>query len=275
MSAVVLGALEWNVTTRGILFPAIMFIILCGATYVILATNVGNRLGFLLANAGFWAWMVLMTITWMVYGIGLKGTPPSWQVREVISELGNAQSDKVVALAPFIEAGDDKAKLPTGWSNVAEGTPTRGEAQSSSDAHLLEEKLFDSTTKYAHVGGYEVGGAQRIKLRPRLESGGTWWNPGDYRFMGLLHQKRYYVNAVAPYKLDAFGLVAVDAAKKPIIDDAKPVIFSVMVRNQGNLRQPAFKVFLASLILLIISARALHKRDRQVMAAMKTRPATA
>lgn len=271
MSLQVLGALEWNITTRGILFPAIMFVILCGATYVILATNVGNRLGFLLANAGFWAWMVLMTITWMIYGIGLKGTPPSWKVKEVITEVSNAQSEKVGALAPYLEGG----KLSKGWSVVPEGTPTRGEAQSAADAHLLEEKLFDSSTKYAHIAGYEAGGAQRIKLRPRLEKGGAWWNPGDYRFMGLLHQKRYYVNRVAPYKLDAFGAVAIDANRKPIIDTSKPVLNSVMVRNQGNLRQPAFKVFLASLILLIISASALHKRDRQVMAAMKSRPATA
>lgn len=271
MSALVLGALEWNVTTRGIIFPATMFIILCGATYVILATNVGNRLGFLLANAGFWAWMVLMTTTWMVYGIGLKGTPPSWQVREVITEVGNAQSDKVASLAAGLESG----KLPKGWSTVAEGTPTRGEAQSAADTHLIEEKLFDSSTKFAHIAGYEIGGAQRIKVRPRLEQGGAWWNPGDYRFMGLLHQKRYYVDRIAPYKLDAFGAVALDGNRKPIIDTSKPVLNSVMVRNQGNLRQPAFKVFLASLILLIISTRALHKRDRQVMAAMKTRPATA
>lgn len=271
MSALILGALEWNITTRGIIFPATMFVILCGATYAILATNVGNRLGFLLANAGFWAWMVLMTITWMFYGIGLKGNPPSWQVGEVITEVGNAQSDKVASLAPHLEG----AKLPKAWTEVAEGTPTRGEAQSAADAHLLEEKLFKDSTQFAHIAGYEIGGTQRIKARPRLERGGDWWNPGDYRFMGLLHGKRYYVDRVAPYKLDAFGAVALDADRKPIIDTSKPVLNSVMVRNQGNLRQPAFKVFLASLILLIISTRALHRRDRQVMAAMKSRPATA
>ena len=271
MNAVILGALEWNITTRGIIFPATMFVILCGSSYAILATNVGNRLGFLLANAGFWSWMVLMTMAWMVYGIGLKGTPPSWKVREVITEVGNAQSDKVASLAPALEG----AKLPKAWTEVAEGTPTRGEAQSAADTNLIEEKVFDSTTKFAHIAGYEIGGAQRIKIRPRLERGGARWNPGDYRFMGLLHQKRYYVDRVAPFKLDAFGAVALDANRKPIIDTSKPVLNSVMVRNQGNLRQPAFKVFLASLILLIISTRALHKRDRQVMSAMKSRPATA
>lgn len=271
MTALVLAGLEWDITTRGILFPAIMAIILCGSSYVILATNVGNRLGFLLANAAFWGWMTLMTVAWMIYGIGLKGNPPSWKVQEVITNVGNAQSDRVATLSKW----DGKGKLPKGWTAVAEGTTTRGEAQSSTDAFVVEEKLFPSAVMYAHVGGAEIGGSQRLKLRPRLESGGDWWNPGDYRFMGLLHQKRYYVDTIAPYKLDAFGSPALDAKNKPIIDTTKKPMQVVMVRNLGNLRQPAFKIFLASLILLGVSTRSLHKRDKLVMAGLKNRPATA
>ena len=272
MIALVHAGLEFKNTTRGILFPAIMFIILCGSSYMILATNVGNRLGFLIANAAFWGWMVLMTIVWMIYGIGLKGNPPSWQVQEIVTNIGNAQSDKVASLVDFKE-GDET--LPKGWSEVKEGTPTRGEAQSSVDAFLIAEKLFPSAVDYAHVGGFEIGGKQRFKVRPRLESGGSWWNPGDYRFMGLMHQKRYYVAKVAPYELDALKAVVLDAKGKPVVDTTKEPMNVVMTRNLGNKRLPAFKVFLASLLLLGISGRALHKRDLQVMAAMKNRPATA
>jgi hypothetical protein len=269
IASAVLAVLEWDITVRGIIFPAVMFLILVGATYVILATNVGNRLGFLLANAAFWGWMTLMTVAWMIYGIGLKGNPPSWKVQEVITNVGNAQSDKVATL------GKAEGKvLPRGWKEVAEGTPTRGEAQSATDAFLIEEKVFSSSAAYQHLDGFETGGAQRIKIRPRLESGGSWWNPGDYRFMGLLHQKRFYVDRLAPFKLDAAKQEVLGPDKKPIVDTAKTVNV-VMVRNLGNKRMPAFKVFLASLILLTISTRALHARDKQVMSAMKTRPKTA
>ena len=271
MIAVVLAGLEFKATIRGILFPAIMFAILCGSTYVILATNVGNRLGFLLANAAFWGWMVLMTAAWMIYGIGLKGNPPAWKVQEVITNVGNAQSDRVASLGAF-KKGD---KLPNGWSEVKEGTPTRGEAQSAVDAFLFEEKLFPSTADYTQTAGYEIGGSQRFKLRPRLESGGSWWNPGDYRFMGLMHEKRFYVSRVLPYKLDAAKAIVLDSKGKPTVDATKKPLNVVMVRDLGSKRLPAFKIFLASLLLLGISARALHKRDLLVMAAMKNNPALA
>jgi hypothetical protein len=317
MSGLILAGLEWNVTTRGILFPALMFTILGGATYMILATNVGNRLGFLLANAAFWGWMALMSAVWMIYGIGLKGDPPSWRVSEVIKEVKNAQADSVASLDLFrgdlnklssdigesvvkataartaaseARAAKDSVKaakaqeeadalaakiaslrsqLPKGWRSVEEGTATRGEAQSSADAYMLEEKLFPSSVDYAHVGGFEIGGEQRLKLLPRKESGGSWYNPADYRFMGLLHGKKHYVDRVASYKLDPFGVPVKGADKKPIIDTSKPIYNVVMYRDLGDKRLPSFKVFIASLILMLVSVRSLHKRDKVVMAALK------
>jgi hypothetical protein len=97
---------EWNIFIRGILFPGIMFMILCGSTYVILSTNVGNRLGFLLAATGLAGWMFLMSIAWMLYGIGLRGADPSWVVKSVITDtknLGIAQNANVskIAKMPF------------------------------------------------------------------------------------------------------------------------------------------------------------------------------
>ncbi len=83
--ALVLAKIEWNVTMRGLLFPLIMFIILCGSSYMILSTNIGNRLGFLIAVTGLVGWMFLMSIAWMLYGIGLKGRAPAWRVTEVIT----------------------------------------------------------------------------------------------------------------------------------------------------------------------------------------------
>ena len=66
--APIVAGLRWNPTVRGILFPSIMFLILCGSSYFIMATNMGNRLGFLVANAALWGWLCLMSIVWMLYG---------------------------------------------------------------------------------------------------------------------------------------------------------------------------------------------------------------
>ena len=51
---------------------------LCGSVYLILATNLGARLGILIALAGLSGWIMLMGLIWMIYGIGLKGPEPSW-----------------------------------------------------------------------------------------------------------------------------------------------------------------------------------------------------
>lgn len=267
--ATVLAGLKWDPTVRGILFPGIQFVVLVGSSYLILSTNLGNRLGFLLANAAFWGWMVLMTIVWMIYGIGLKGNPPSWHAIEVITDTKSAQYDKVAQIS------NDPDKGPRGdWKPVKEGTPTRGEAQSAVDAYLVgkadgQAGLFTSAAEFAPLDAYERGGEQRIKLRPRKEHDGDWWNPGDYRFMGLLHGKHYYVQQVQAYEKDALGRIVKGADNKPVIDTAAPVYTVVMLRNSGNLRQPPFQIFLASLILLLVSTWSLHRRDKAVMAEMK------
>jgi hypothetical protein len=127
-----LANFEWNIFLRGILFPAIMFIILCGSSYLLMATNMGNRLGFLVAAAGLAGWMFLMSIVWMLYGIGLRGKDPSWKVADVITGTNNlniAQNQNVSAIAnlPFqsswcktdadvadSEAAKAAAKMPDG-----------------------------------------------------------------------------------------------------------------------------------------------------------------
>jgi hypothetical protein len=89
MTSALLANFEYTVFIRGILFPSIMFIILCGSSYVIMATNMGNRLGFLVAAAGLAGWMFLMAIVWMMYGIGLRGKDPTWKVSDVITNTKN------------------------------------------------------------------------------------------------------------------------------------------------------------------------------------------
>ena len=42
---------------------------LCGSVYLILATNLGARLGILIALAGLSGWIMLMGLIWMIYGI--------------------------------------------------------------------------------------------------------------------------------------------------------------------------------------------------------------
>jgi hypothetical protein len=106
MIAGMLANFEWNIFIRGMLFPAIMFMILVGSSYAIMATNMGNRLGFLVAAAGLAGWMCLMSIAWMLYGIGLRGKDPTWHVTDVITgtkNLGVSENSNVTKIGtlPF------------------------------------------------------------------------------------------------------------------------------------------------------------------------------
>jgi hypothetical protein len=109
-TAMILANFEWNVFIRGMLFPGIMFLILCGSTYVILATNMGNRLGFLVAVTGLVGWMFLMSIVWMLYGIGLRGSDPKWKVTDVVTGTDNLGIVKNENVAPI-----GQTKFDSGW----------------------------------------------------------------------------------------------------------------------------------------------------------------
>lgn len=265
-----LAALRWDPQIRGILFPSIMFMILAGSSYVILATNMGNRLGFLVANAALWGWIAMMSVVWMIYGIGPKGRAPSWRGSEVITNTANAQ-DRTVAALP----NGPSNKAPKGWKIVVEGSPTRGDASAALDAYLKKKiteggaQLVPETgpALYASVSAFERGGDQYLKLRPRKEKGGDWYNPADYRFMGVFHGKRVYVEQIQFFKKDGRGAVVKDAKGQGIIDPSTTYTV-VSYRDMGSLRQPPFVVFLSASTLLLVCCTTLHKRDKAVMSAL-------
>ena len=60
MTAQLLAALAWDPQIRGALIVVTAFVILPGSVYLLLATNTGAKLGFLLAAAGFFGWMAVM-----------------------------------------------------------------------------------------------------------------------------------------------------------------------------------------------------------------------
>lgn len=277
--APIVAGLRWNPTIRGILFPAIMFLILCGGSYLIMATNMGNRLGFLVANAALWGWMCMMAVVWMLYGIGPKGRTPSWKGIEAIQNTANAQDQHVRQLSNTPSA----TEAPKGWRLVPEGSGTRGDASAAVDAYLKAKtdaggvQLVDSAATevlYKGVAAFETGGDQYLKLIPRKESGGDWYNPSDYRWMGIFHGRRLYAEQIQFYKQNAAGAVAKDADGDPILDPSTTWTV-VQYRDMGSLRQPPFIVFLSSGVLFAVCCMSLHKRDKKVMKAMSLTPARA
>jgi len=77
-------ALKWEPQIHGLVVVLLAIVLLPGSIYLLLSTNLGARVGFLVAMAGLFGWMTLMSVIWTVYGIGFTGNPPTWKVDQVI-----------------------------------------------------------------------------------------------------------------------------------------------------------------------------------------------
>jgi hypothetical protein len=69
-------AVSWEPELRGYVVVIIAAVVLIGGSYLVVGTNLGARLGFLVVLAGLFGWMAAMGVIWWTYGIGLTGRSP-------------------------------------------------------------------------------------------------------------------------------------------------------------------------------------------------------
>ncbi len=81
--AVTLAGISWDPTVRGILVVLVGASVLMGSVWLLIATNVGVRVGTLIALASFFGWVFIMATVWWIYGIGWQGKTPTWHTLDV------------------------------------------------------------------------------------------------------------------------------------------------------------------------------------------------
>ena len=111
--------ISWDPTIRGYLVVATGVAVLCGSVYLLLATNTGIRLGFLIAAAGLAGWMTIMGLVWWLYGIGWVGEEASWHVREVV--VSEEPEDTSGAATEDARDLSDWEDLPEGGGDATAG----------------------------------------------------------------------------------------------------------------------------------------------------------
>ena len=82
----------WYPTILGVLVVVAGIGLFCGSIYVLLGTNLGARLGFLVAFTGLMGFMVILSLLWCTTASPLntiKGRIPQWQVQEVVATPEN------------------------------------------------------------------------------------------------------------------------------------------------------------------------------------------
>ena len=95
----IIAGIAFDPGIRGILVVLVGVAVLMGSVYLILGTNLGARLGFLVALTGLFGWLAILTFMWWLTppAIGPRGNLPSWKPVEIYVNGGGdtAKTDAV------------------------------------------------------------------------------------------------------------------------------------------------------------------------------------
>ena len=240
-------SLKWEPELHGIVVLALAVILLPGSIYLLHATNLVWRVGFLIAVAGLTGWMAVMGVVWTIYGIGLKGNAAVWKVKEVVA--GDVAASPNPALDGF----------PKGWKKQKLDDPATAEGAAAADPALAppaasgKQGLYTGSSDYIVIGADDKGGERYFP---------GWNHPPD--FLAIKHKPHFL--AVQVQKAVKQTTQPGQAPPRPRADPSAPVTTVVLERDLGSLRQPAAVFTFASLILFAVSSYVLHYRDKEAWA---------
>jgi hypothetical protein len=289
-----LAGIAWTPQIRGILVVAVGVAVLMGSVYLLLGTNLGNRLGFLIAATGFFGWMSIMGLFWWIQpsATGPAGSVPEWKVIEVnYDDLGQANLPVAreldvdaaesaglpapVKLRKATAAEIDKIKdevdpVLEPWRLVAESDKMFGEAKSVVDAELANgnyvglngQDVIDSTDDFVPTYTFDTGGKDKRdsdavidRVKSRIEQS-----------VQITHPPHYLILQVCPSQIDTRAEAAEPGKKPPSpeCDESAATISVIMERDIGNRRFPAAMIVLGCSTIFGLLCFMLHVRDRRV-----------
>ncbi len=281
-AAHVVAGIAWDPQIRGFLALLVGIVVLLGSIYLIVLTNLGTRLGFLVSAAAFWGWLFLMGAIWWIYGnVGMLGEQPSWEVKEVLypgvvdsgyEDVRELEVDALPAPDDLEEQAEEdllatRAEYePTlgGWELLPESNPSFGEAKATVDEHFAAEPDVeldvDAAEDYVPVYAFERGGKEKLDDDPsridrivhKLET--TFWEVRHPPHYAIIQVQRVIDQEAEPGQ----------PPPTPTADPSSPVVSVVMERNLGDARFPAAMLTISSGIMFAILCSTLHRRDQRV-----------
>lgn len=255
MSLSTILAIGWSPEIRGIVIAVIGVVTFMGSVYLVLGTNLGARLGFLVSLASLAGWMFIMGIIWWVYGIGFQGRTASWKPAHPVAIVNDGDLVKAGILPdPTLPAEPDGSRI-NGWKLLPDEDAGRGQAIAAADVILHDSETFE-VGEYLPVAVFDKGG----KRWPRIEFGIGDNHQVDLDFLAFKHDPHYVlvgVQGVLP-KLDEPGR----APAKPEVDPARPVQYVMMIRDLGSRRQPAIALTFGSGLIMGILCWMMGRRDK-------------
>ena len=248
----------WYPTILGVLVVVAGVVLFVGSIYLILGTNMGARLGFLVTFTGLMGFMVVLTSLWITTASPLntlKGSVPKWEIKEVVPSLDESS----IAAVQNIEKDGrkvDAVEQANVKAAVDEGLVTKvSNAVEEFTPEDNEFALFDLVTDYKVLSTFEVGG-----------SNPSWL---DFQFT---HTPKYAVVEFcgAAENTQPFGVAPDTPTCAPDgSDEAAHNGFVVLEFNLGDVKVPPLVAFASSTILFALGLLMLHwwEKDRKAIAA--------
>jgi hypothetical protein len=274
-----LAGIAWDPEIRGILAVLVGVVVLMGSVYMLLATNVANRLGLLLALAAVFGWLTIHGLVWWIYppGQGPIGRIPAWEVEEIVyGDLSNSMLDKahdvdtsvlppaadVDELTPEEVAAltEEHADGLNEWRLLDASDATRLEAQTTLDAVLAEGTVpgLEETTSRVYTYVFETGG------KPERASDSVWDRVTNRitNTLRITHPTHYAIVQFQP--AEAPEAAPGQPPNPPEIIEGSQTVSAVLVRDIGQRRVVPAGVCIGSGLMFGLLCVMLHKRDQRV-----------
>jgi hypothetical protein len=241
----------WYPTILGVLVVVAGIGLFCGSIYLLLGTNLGARLGFLVAFTCLTGFMCIMSLLWLTTASPLespKGRVAAWKVVEVVPDITKAKTTAVQNVArPANKASSTDASNVSAAVDAAlitkVSTPT---VQVTPNDNRYAK--FSDVTQFMVLETYSLGG-----------SSPQFWK-GEFN-----HATKYAVVefCATAQQASTFGLPPLPPECASGADAQKG--FVVLSYDYGTLRLPPFVVFVITAILFGLGLLGLHWREKDEM----------
>lgn len=224
----------WNPYLKGAVITVLALGLFVGAAYLLLYTNVGSRLGFLLTAAAATGFVAVLAVFWITaqFVTGPKGDLPGWPVEEIADDLGEARTAEVRDMAAEGNIADP-----------AEAGQIRAELEQQLTAAESPHKSFSEPAEFLTVTTYTEGGGRKWPW---------FWS----------EKTTYGVSEICPTAEPE--VLPLEAPPTPECDPEAGRQFVVVVKDLGSQRLPQFFFFGFSIILFALSLYALNRYEKEV-----------
>jgi len=243
----------WYPTILGVLVVVAGVVLFLGSTYLLLGTNLGARLGFLVTFTGLAGFLMILTLLWTTSATPLtvlKGRVPQWKVVEVVPDIAQAKTEAVRGAATAankatsIDASNIKSAVDAALITKV-STPTV--EVSPNDNRFAK---FEQVTDYQVLETYVIGGSKP-----------SFWK-GEFTHSTKYAVVEFCKTASQP---QTFGLPPLPPECASGADASKG--FVVLEFDLGSVRLPPFVAFVISTIAFGLGLLMLHWREKDLLEA--------